>query len=148
MRNLLTLLLLVAGAAHAFELAWLPPTNQPTAAQLQASTNLTLPGAGFFVFSGATISTNSGRISYTIPKYICSASYQYFQLAAIAQAGMNVTPPLTLQNGLIFVTNTVTSATNSTLGYGAGLVTCDTNYLYVSVATNTWRRISIPTNTW
>ena len=31
MRNLLTLLLLVAGAAHAFELAWLPPTNQPTA---------------------------------------------------------------------------------------------------------------------
>ena len=33
-------------------------------------------------------------------------------------------------------------------GDGAGLLAGDTNYLYVSVATNLWRRISIPTNTW
>ncbi len=43
---------------------------------------------------------------------------------------------------------TVGAATNSTFGVGAGLIACDTNWLYVSIASNTWRRISIPTNTW
>ena len=42
----------------------------------------------------------------------------------------------------------MTHSTNSTFGYGAGLITCDTNYIYVSVGTNAWNRISISTNTW
>ncbi len=43
---------------------------------------------------------------------------------------------------------TPVTTTATTFGYGAGLLAGDTNYLYVSVATNLWRRISIPTNTW
>jgi len=43
---------------------------------------------------------------------------------------------------------TVTNSTNSTFGYKAGLLALDTNYLYFSIGSNTWRRIAIPTNTW
>lgn len=125
-------------------------TNQVAGAIVQAGTNLALPSSGFFNFSPAlyTVSTNSGKISYTIPKANCSANYEWFRIPALQMATMIVTPPLILQNGLVFVANTITSATNSTLGYGAGMVACDTNYIYVSIATNLWRRIAIPTNSW
>jgi hypothetical protein len=49
---------------------------------------------------------------------------------------------------VLLTTNTITHSTNSTFGYGAGLIGCDTNYLYISVGTNDWSRIAIPTNTW
>ncbi len=53
-----------------------------------------------------------------------------------------------LQTNTLLVSNTITAATNSTFGYGAGLLSFDPNYIYISIGTNTWRRISIPTNTW
>lgn len=37
---------------------------------------------------------------------------------------------------------------STTFGYGPGLLACDVNNLYVSIGTNTWCRISLPTNTW
>lgn len=43
---------------------------------------------------------------------------------------------------------TVSSSSASTMGYGAGLMASDSNYLYVSIGTNLWGRIAIPTNTW
>lgn len=39
--------------------------------------------------------------------------------------------------------HTVTNATDSTFGYGAGLLLWDTNYLYVSVGTNAWMRAAL-----
>jgi len=48
----------------------------------------------------------------------------------------------------VFVTNTITTATNTTLGFGAGLMACDTKFVYLSLGTNQWGRIPIPTNTW
>jgi len=46
------------------------------------------------------------------------------------------------------VPTTITNSSSSTYGFGAGLIAVDTNYLYISVNYNTWRRIAIPTNTW
>jgi len=46
------------------------------------------------------------------------------------------------------VPSTVTNSGSSTYGLGAGLIGADTNYLYISVGNNAWRRIAIPTNTW
>jgi len=37
---------------------------------------------------------------------------------------------------------------SSTFGYGAGLLACDSNNLYVSIGTNIWSRINLQTNTW
>jgi len=42
----------------------------------------------------------------------------------------------------------ITNSSSSTYGFGAGLIGVDTNYLYISVGFNSWRRIAIPTNTW
>ena len=49
---------------------------------------------------------------------------------------------------LLLASYTVTASTNSTFGRGAGMFAVDTNYLYISVGTNNWGRVSIPTNTW
>jgi hypothetical protein len=38
---------------------------------------------------------------------------------------------------------TITNAGDSTFGVGAGVVCLDTNYLYVSVATNAWKRAAL-----
>jgi hypothetical protein len=46
------------------------------------------------------------------------------------------------------VPTTITNSSSSTYGFGAGLIGVDTNYLYISVGLNAWRRIAIPTNTW
>ena len=43
---------------------------------------------------------------------------------------------------------TVSHATNATFGYGPGLLAADGNYLYISTATNTWRRLPWDTNAW
>jgi len=40
---------------------------------------------------------------------------------------------------------TITHSTNAT---PQGVLRYDQTYLYISTATNTWRRIAIPTNTW
>lgn len=52
--------------------------------------------------------------------------------------------------GLLATTNvlslaplSVSSATNTTWGRGAGLLCVDTNYVYVSVGTNVWKRVGL-----
>ena len=43
---------------------------------------------------------------------------------------------------------TVTHSTNSTFGYGAGLVACDAGFIYVSTGTNAWRRVALAASAW
>jgi hypothetical protein len=50
------------------------------------------------------------------------------------------------QTGLYSPPFTVTNSTDSTFGYGAGLLRWDTNYLYISVGTNQWKRVGL--NSW
>lgn len=38
---------------------------------------------------------------------------------------------------------TITNSTDSTWGYGAGLVASDASYLYISTATNAWKRVAL-----
>ncbi len=40
---------------------------------------------------------------------------------------------------------TISNATDSTWGKGAGILTWDTNYLYLSVGTNAWKRVAVAT---
>ena len=40
-------------------------------------------------------------------------------------------------------TFTVTNSTDPTFGRGAGIVTADTNYLYLSIGTNLWKRVAV-----
>jgi hypothetical protein len=50
---------------------------------------------------------------------------------------------LTVNNGIFSAPYTVTNSTDSTFGFGAGLLRWDTNYLYVSVGTNLWKRVAL-----
>jgi len=127
----------------------LQTTNLPLGGVLVESTNLTLSGGGFQAFTGGySVATNAGVVTFTIPKANVAGSYGFFQVGTIAFDGMMIWPWLALQSGIAFATNTIATASSSTFGFGAGLMTCDTNYLYLSVGTNAWRRIAIPTNTW
>jgi len=63
-------------------------------------------------------------------------------------SAINPTNGVLSANFLLLAPGTIATSTNSTFGRGAGLMTGDTNYIYISVGTNAWRRISVPTNTW
>lgn len=40
------------------------------------------------------------------------------------------------------------TSVSTTFGYGPGLLVCDARNLYVSIGTNAWCRIGLPTNAW
>lgn len=130
-------------------------TNLTAGYTMQMSTNVTLsPNNGFTTFTNILgFSTNSGIVSFTnaIKSSIPTAFYRILSSSSSSSSAFYV--PVSLPY-VVFGTNsnyptlTVTHSTNSTFGYGAGLIACDTNYIYVSVGTNAWNRISISTNTW
>jgi hypothetical protein len=120
--------------------------------QLQMSPALELT-SGFQPISYYTLTTNTGIATFAIPLYLLPADKAFFRIVSPQTAGVVSdwpvqTPYVWFGTNVNFLTNTVTHSTNSTLGYGAGLMTMDTNYIYVSIGSNAWRRISIPTNTW
>jgi hypothetical protein len=118
-------------------------TNLSTGWFLQQSTNLSLT-AGFTLWTNYTAVTNSGLVTLTIPN---TAPVAFFRVVNSISFASSFFVPLGVPE-IAYVTNTITHSTNSTYGYGAGLMDCDTNYIYVSVGTNAWRRLAIPTNTW
>ena len=132
-------------------------TNLTAGYTMQMSTNLTLsPNNGFTTFTNILgFSTNSGIVSFTnaIKSSIPTAFYRILSSSSSSSSSSAFYVPVSLPY-VVFGTNsnyptlTVTHSTNSTFGYGAGLIACDTNYIYVSVGTNAWNRISISTNTW
>ncbi len=120
-------------------------TNLTNGFTIQSSTNLSIT-AGFTLFTNYTLSTNTGVVTFTIPINF-NEGQRFWRAVSGSSASVTFFTPVTMPYANL-VSNTITHSTNSTLGYGAGLITCDTNYIYVSVATNTWRRVAIPTNTW
>jgi hypothetical protein len=64
----------------------------------------------------------------------CTSSGRAFQVFGDIQAERYSATPYT-----------VTNSTDSTFGYGSGLMRWDTNYIYVSVATNRWKRSALTT---
>ena len=55
----------------------------------------------------------------------------------------NRTRALELSNVVSLSPTTINNATNTTWSRGAGLVCVDTNYLYLSVGTNRWKRVGV-----
>jgi len=50
---------------------------------------------------------------------------------------------IALNTVLQLTPRTITNATSTTWGYGSGIVCADTNYVYVSVGTNSWKRAAL-----
>jgi hypothetical protein len=61
---------------------------------------------------------------------------------------INPSNGLLTANYLLLAPVTIATSSSSTYGRGAGLITGDTNYIYISVGTNAWRRISVGTGVW
>ena len=76
-----------------------------------------------WVFSFVTPYVDSAFVAAVVP----SANPGVFSMAAVLQ----LTP------------RTVTNASDSTWGNGSGLVCCDSNYVYVSVGSNVWKRVAL-----
>ena len=127
-------------------------TNFVAGWHVQMSPDLTLIN-GFTNWTAYTVATNAGIVSFTIPAYLLPPTFAFFRIVSFTTPAVISdwpiqTPYVFFGTNVNYTTNTVSHSTNSTFGFGAGLMTCDTNYFYVSVGTNAWRRISIPTNTW
>jgi len=85
-----------------------------------------------------TYVTNRGILmSFTMP---------YTDQGFIRAAAAASVPSFAELNGVLALTQrTVTNATSTTWAHGAGLVCVDSNYVYVSVATNAWKRAALST---
>jgi len=115
---------------------------------LLVNTNLVNTNGWYFVnATNYVTATNGGTVSFSMPRALVG-NYGFFHLAQYSGSTIYAVSPFVAQGGLVFVTNTITTATNTTLGFGAGLMACDTKFVYLSLGTNQWGRIPIPTNTW
>jgi hypothetical protein len=113
------------------------PTNGLTASpRLQLSHNLTPP-----VW---TYMTNTPTITGT--NYVWTFPFPYpdmgFLMAVVPSANPGV---VSLASVLQLTPRTVATATSTTWGFGAGIVCADTNYVYVSVGSNVWKRAALST---
>jgi len=61
----------------------------------------------------------------------------------ISRDDITTTTTTTISSVFALLPRTVTNSTDSTFGLGAGVVCVDTNYVYVSVATNRWKRAAL-----
>ena len=129
-----------------------PVTNLVSGWSVVSSTNLLLVN-GFTTYTNFSTNITSGILTITTP-IIFGETMRFYQVVGpgkdTANWGLPVGMPYVQFTGTnaSYPSLTVTHSTNSTFGYGAGLLTADTNYFYVSIGTNAWRRVAIPTNTW
>lgn len=105
--------------------------------QILSGTNL-LTAANWGTWTNYTATNVAGVVTLTIPLNL-SQPMQFFSAQTGNQSALVLNVPLVL--GVASITN----SSSSTFGYGAGLLQCDTNYLYVSVATNRWKRAALTT---
>lgn len=84
-----------------------------------------------------TVSGTNYQISFPLPH-----PTRAFIRVAKATTGVNVA---NLSALLSTPPRTVTNATDTTWGKGSGLLTWDTNYVYISVGSNLWKRAALST---
>ncbi len=99
---------------------------------VEACTNLTAPLV-WQTCTTYTSVTNSGEITLTIPLNMALP-------CTFFRARGTVTTTTTISAILALLPRTVTNSTDTTYGLGAGVVSIDSNYIYVSVGTNRYRR--------
>jgi hypothetical protein len=96
-------------------------------------TNFTYTG----VYLSSLGSTATGSVSiYSLASPQLNGKLNQFKAQSFEFEKMQIVPAI------------ITNSGSSTFGFGAGLIGVDTNYIYISVGLNAWRRIAIPTNTW
>ena len=93
-------------------------------------------------FTNYTTVTNSGELTFT------NLMNTNFPVSSFRIRGPITFGPATFSvpvvaTGFFQAPYTVTNSTNTTSGRGAGLMYWDTNYVYVSVGTNLWKRLAL-----
>lgn len=94
--------------------------------------------------SPANWSWMSAVPSVTGTNYAFTFAPPYADQAFFAAVVASSVPGLvSIQDLLALAPRTVTNANSTTWGYGAGVVTVDGSYVYVSVGTNSWKRAAL-----
>lgn len=83
-----------------------------------------------------------GGTNYTISFQRPDPTNAFIRVGLVAAGTPNF---LRLSSILASSPRTITNSSDTTWGAGAGLVTWDTNYLYISVGTNVWKRTTLST---
>ena len=97
---------------------------------------------GQFTNGYVAVKTNNITQGDPIPTAFAKLGTNDQILATVINALLTNTPAFVATN------YTVTASTNTTLGLPVGSLALDTNYLYLVVGTNNWRRLAWLTNTW
>ena len=107
-------------------------TNNPTSGSFLTITNAAITNQSFTIALAGNYDTNlvitSGSIYSTI-----------VVPPATTPAALSLAPSPGVWQTLF----TVTNSTDSSYGYGAGLMRWDTNYIYVTYGTNLWKRAAL-----
>ena len=131
------------------------PTNAPAAAIALVDTNLVIsvPTNGLFGVPRLEFSTSVERpvwVYLTNSATVIGTNYIFTLPVSLVGGGYFLAmqpgsaPGVVTVGGLLALPpRTISYATNTTWGGGAGLVCADGYYLYVSTGTNAWRRVAI-----
>jgi hypothetical protein len=102
---------------------------------IESTTNLSLVNS-WATWTNYSMATNTGVVTFTTP--ILQGEDQRFY-----RGRGNSTNSVTVNAPLVLPITTPASSTATTYGHGAGVVLVDTNYVYVSVGTNAWKRAAL-----
>jgi hypothetical protein len=106
-------------------------TNFPSVIQSVLLTNFNITTPSFEIALDGSTDTNlmisSGRIS------------SQFSIPGTGPASLDFVPAISQSS------RTIVNSTDSTFGMGAGMMCWDSNYVYVSVGSNLWKRAAIST---
>ncbi|MGA2787649.1 MAG: hypothetical protein ABSF60_08980 [Verrucomicrobiota bacterium] len=123
---------------HTNLLIMTPVTNLVTGWLLETCTNLNAPVI-WQTALGYTMTTNTGVVTFTAPMNF-ALQCQFFRLRNAATQSASFSIPVAMP-ALLLTPGTITNSTDPAAG--AGLVCIDTNFVYVSVGTNRWKRASL-----
>jgi hypothetical protein len=86
--------------------------------------------------------TNTPSVTGT--NYVWTFGFPYPDQGFLTSMVPSASPGAITLGGVLQLTpRTITNATATTWGYGAGILCADTNYVYVSVGSNSWKRAAL-----
>lgn len=110
-------------------------TNLTAGWYIESTTNLALVNS-WVMWTNYSLATNTGVVTFTTP-ILPSEPQRFYRGRGNSTNSVSVNAPF------ILPITTPASSTASTFGNGAGVVLVDTNYIYVSVGTNQWKRAAL-----
>ena len=110
-------------------------TNLTAGWFIESTTNLALVNS-WVTWTNYTMATNTGVVTFTTP-ILPGEEQRFYRGRGNSTNTVAVNAPLKLP------ITTPASSSATTYGYGAGVVLVDTNYVYVSVGTNAWKRAAL-----